>query len=84
MFRALRRLSLFVRIQSRTSFNTASLLVSDAINDLLKISDTMYSNVGTCGLGVRGVLAIDECVGDVGVVMSGEFAARVLCEGSLR
>ena len=40
--------------------NTASLLVSEAIKDLLKTFDTMNSNVVTCGLGVRGVLALDE------------------------
>ena len=59
-FRTLRRLSLFVRMQSRTSFSTAYLLVSDAIRYLLKIFDTRYSNFGTCGLGVRGVLALGE------------------------
>ena len=41
-----RRLSLFVRIQSRTSLRTASLLVRAAINDLLKILFTILSGAG--------------------------------------
>ena len=67
-------------MQSLTSFNTASLLVSESNRDLLNIFDTIYSKVGTCGLGVNGVLAFDEWVGDVGVVLSGVLASRDVLE----
>ena len=80
---AFRRLSLFIRIQSLTSFSTASLLFSEAINDLLKIFETICSNVGTFGLGVRGVLAFDEWVGVVGVVFIVGLASRELFLGSI-
>ena len=46
---SLRRFWLFVRIKSRTSLRTASLLVRAAINDLLKILFTILSNVGIWG-----------------------------------
>ena len=59
-----RRISLFVRIQSRTCLRTASLLVRAAINDLLKILFTILSNVGIWGLGVRGVLIFDDRAGE--------------------
>ena len=50
------RLSLLARIQSRTSFKTAFLLVRYAIGDLRNILFTNQSNVGIWGLGVRGIL----------------------------
>ena len=71
-------LSLFVRIQSLTSFNTASLLVRDAINDLLNIVLRLLSKVGIRGLGVRGVLTFDDRAGEVEVVMGLGFAVRVV------
>ena len=47
-------------MQSRTSFKTASLLVSDAMRPLLKTFPTTRSNDITWGLSVSGVLKF-EC-----------------------
>ena len=76
--RAFRRISLFVSIQSRTSFKTASLLVRDAIRDLLNILFIIWSNVEICGLAVRWVLTLEDGAGDVVVNIWVELAARVL------
>ena len=72
---AFSRASLFVSMQSLTSFKTASLLVREAMSVLLNIFDTIYSNVGTCGLGANGVLALEEWVGDVGVMLCAMLVA---------
>ena len=72
-----RRLAWFVSIRSRTSFKTASLLVRDAIRDLLIILLTIRLNVGICGLGFRRVLTLEPWAGDVGVEIWVELAARV-------
>ena len=73
--RAVSRLSLLVRIQSRTAFKTASLLVRDAIRDLLNNLFSIRSNVGIWGIGVKGVLTSDNRAGNVGVVIREGFAA---------
>ena len=57
----LRRVSLLIIIDRYLW--TASLLVSAAINDLLKLLLTILSNVGIWGLGVRGVLTPDYNAG---------------------
>ena len=51
-------------MQSRTSFKTASLLVSDAMRPLLKTFPTTRSNDITWGLSVSGVLRL-ECDEDL-------------------
>ena len=64
-------------IQSQTSFNTASLRVKDAINNLLSILLMMFLNVGIWVLGVGGVLTFEERAGDVGVQMWVGLGMRV-------
>ena len=69
---------MLIKIQSRTYLWTASLLVSAAINDLLKLLLTILSIVGIWGMGVRGVLTPDYNAGEIGVVGVGRgFAVRV-------
>ena len=68
---------MFKSIQSRTSFKTASLLVRDAIRDLLNILFTLRSNVGVYGLVVRGVPTLEDEAGDVGAEIRVELAVRV-------
>ena len=68
-------------MQPRTSFITACLLVSEAINDLLKFLLIMWSKLGIWGLGVRGVLRLEDNAGDVGDKIYREFAARVAFGG---
>ena len=79
--RAFRQLSFLIRMQSRTSFIKVSLLVSEAIKDLLNIFLTIWSKVGNWGLGVRGVLRFEDKAGDVGVEIKSGFAARVAFGG---
>ena len=59
---SLRRVSLLVKIHSRTSLMAASVLVSAAINDFLNILYTLW-NVAVWLLGVRGVLTPDDNAG---------------------
>ena len=66
-----------LKIQSRTSSSTLSLLVSAAINELLNILFTMMSNVGIGGLGTRGLLTPDDKGGEIEVIaVGGGFAVR--------
>ena len=73
-----RRFWLFVRIQSRTSLRTASLLVRAAINDLLKILFTILSHVKIWGLGIRRVLIFDDSAWEVW----GCYNGRGICGAS--
>ena len=75
--RAFNLLSLLVRIQSRTSINTAFLLVRDEINDSLNFLLTIWSNVEIWWLGARGVLTFDDRAGDISFVMRVGIAARL-------
>ena len=74
--------SLFVRIQSRISLRTASLLVRDAISDLLNTFPMMLSKVRFCGLGVRGKLMLEDTAAEIGVVgVEDGFAAQEGVDG---
>ena len=66
-----------MRIKSRTSFKTACLLVRAAIKKIQKILLSMLSKVEIWGLGIRGVLIIDDRAGEVGVVRGVGFGVRV-------
>ena len=58
-------------------FQAASLLVSNAIKDLLNTFPIMLSEVDVCRLGVSDVLMLHDAAGDVGGRdVEGGFAAK--------
>ena len=68
---------MLVKIQSRTSIKTASLMVNEAMWDSLHTIPTMLSKVGIWGLEVRGVKTPEDSEGKNEVVgFGGGFAVR--------
>ena len=59
--------SMLLIAQSRFSFRNASLHLGEAIKVLQKSFPFKLSNVGFCGLGVRGMLMLDDAAEDNGV-----------------
>ena len=77
VFSSFDRASLLLRMQARTSLRTASLLVRDAIIDLLNNFPKRLLKLGICVLGVCGLLMFEDATGDIGVLgVEDGFAVR--------
>ena len=40
--------------------------MSEAIKELLKMFHVIFSNVGFCGLAVRGLIMLEDATGEIG------------------